>query len=157
MAVGTHIQPFARLVRAMDRLAPELEEEVVIQRGNTACLPRNARSFAFAPRGEMERLNREARIVVTHGGAGSIVYALQAGKPVVAVPRLARYGEHINDHQVELVRVLEGEGRVIGVYEIQGLKEAIEKAGKMEPRVRQRPSMVGMIRAYLRGLENEKV
>ena len=157
MAVGTHIQPFERLVRAMDQLAPELGEELVIQRGNTAYLPRNARSFAFAPREEMERLNLEARVVVTHGGAGSIVYALQAGKPVVAVPRLARYGEHINDHQVELVRVLEGEGRVIGVYEIQGLEEAIEKAAKMEPRVRPRPPMVDVIRAYLQGLEDEKV
>lgn len=157
MAVGTHIQPFERLVQAMDQLAPELEEEVIIQRGNTSHLPGNARSFAFAPREEMERLNREARIVVTHGGAGSIVYALQFGKPVVAVPRLERYGEHINDHQVELVRVLEKEGRVVGVYEIRDLKGAIEKAGKMKPRVRRRPSMVGVIKAYLKGLEDEKV
>ncbi|MBI4344794.1 MAG: beta-1,4-galactosyltransferase [Euryarchaeota archaeon] len=157
MVVGTHVQPFERLVRAMDQLAPRLGEEVVIQRGNTGYLPRNARSFAFAQREEMERLNREARIVVTHGGAGSIVYALQSGKPVVAAPRLARYGEHINDHQVELVRALEKGGRVIGVYEIGDLEGAIEKAARMEPRVRPRPPMVGIIRAYLQGMEDGKV
>jgi UDP-N-acetylglucosamine transferase subunit ALG13 len=154
--VGTHNEPFRRLVEAMDDIAGDLDEAVVIQTGNTPYTPRHARSFAFADRREMERLNREARMVVTHGGAGSLIFALRFGKPVVVVPRKKAFGEHINDHQVELARRLGEEGKVIPVEEIGELRDAISRAREMEPRGRETPPMVPRIRRYLEELETQR-
>lgn len=153
VTVGTHNQSFDRLVRKADEIAGEIEEEVVIQRGNSGYKPRYAKYFDFAPRDEMEKWVERARVVVTHGGAGSIVFALSKNKPVVVVPRRKKYGEHVNDHQLELARALEEEGRVKMVLDVEELKRSIaEVKGKTLIR-REKPVMIEIIKDYLRDLE----
>jgi UDP-N-acetylglucosamine transferase subunit ALG13 len=153
VTVGTHNQGFERLVKKIDEIAGELEEEVVIQRGHTSYEPMHARFFDFAPREEMGEWVDKARLIVTHGGAGSIVFALSKRKPVVVVPRLKKYGEHVNDHQIELARALEKEGRVKAVLDVDELKECIDEAeGKTIIR-REKPVMVEEIKKYLHELE----
>jgi beta-1,4-N-acetylglucosaminyltransferase len=86
VTVGTHTDGFDRLVKEMDRLAFQMEEEVVIQTGATKYAPRSARWFDYAPQSEMERLTREARVVVSHAGSGSILTALAYRKPLIVMP-----------------------------------------------------------------------
>ncbi len=69
----------------------------------------------------------EATIVISHGASGSIMGALNAGKRVIAVARLEKYKEHINDHQVAINQTLADEGLVLAVEEMGELGEAIEK------------------------------
>ena len=69
----------------------------------------------------------EADIVISHGASGSIMGALNAGKKVIAVARLEKYGEHINDHQVGINETLASEGLVLAVREMDELGDAIEK------------------------------
>ena len=75
---------------------------------------------------------KEAEIIVTQGGFGSIADCLRVGKKVVAVPRKPEFKES-PDRQEELVRELEKLGRLVGVYDIDELPEAIKKAKKQEP------------------------
>lgn len=153
VTVGTHNQGFERLVRKADEIAKSMREEVVIQRGRTAYEPRHASFFDFASRAEMRASIEKARVVVSHGGAGSIIFALSAGKPVVVVPRLKEYKEHVNDHQLELARALEEEGKVKAVYDIEELEAALKTVEDAILIRRGKPVMVEIIKSYLRELE----
>jgi len=130
VTVGMHEQGFDRLVRAADEMAPLLREPVVIQRGASQYIPKFARHFDFADEVQMQSLMSDARVVVPHGGAGSILSALQLGKPVVIVPRLQRFGEAIDDHQLELAKALAQQGKAIVMTEISSetLRRAIVRA-----------------------------
>ncbi len=129
VTVGTHEQQFNRLVKAVDELreAGSLDEEVVIQTGYSTYEPRFCEWSKLYPYQEMAKLMAEARIVVTHGGPSSFIMALQIGKVPIVVPRQKRFGEHVNDHQVEFCRaVKERVGNIILVEETQRLRECIE-------------------------------
>jgi len=126
VTVGMHSQGFDRLIRKMDEIAGKIDEEVVMQIGSTKYKPKNAKYFDFIKDFQkIQDLNREAKVVVCHGGAGTIIVALDQGTSVIAVPRLKCYGEHINDHQLELVNALANDGKIMAVYEIDKLEEAL--------------------------------
>ena len=103
--VGTHTAPFDRLVRALDDIARATSERVVVQTGSSRYTLRFAVGFALVSGGEFSQYMREARLIVTHGG-DTVLEAIDLGKPVVVVPRRRSYGEHIDDHQVELTEAL---------------------------------------------------
>ncbi len=127
VTLGTHEQPFDRLIQKMDSLigSGDIKEDVFIQRGINSTVPANCPSSEMLSYNEMvERINK-ARIIITHGGPGSIMMSLSAGKIPVVVPRQAKYKEHIDDHQVSFTRRLESQHKIIAVYEIEGLKEKI--------------------------------
>lgn len=100
--VGTHEDPFDRLVGALDTLVETgvLTEPVVIQTGYSRVQPRRCEAHALLPYDRVQELMRAARIVVTHGGPASIVQVFAHGKVPVVVPRQRRFGEHVDDHQV---------------------------------------------------------
>ena len=106
VTVGMHTDGFGRLVEAMDQIAAQSGQEVVMQIGATLYRPSAARWFDFATQEEMDKLCERARIIVSHTGAGSILTAVRHHKPLIVVPRLKKYGEHIDDHQLELAQVL---------------------------------------------------
>lgn len=110
--VGTHTQGFDRLVRALDQWARTAPERVVIQTGASHYEPCHAEWFRFDTPMRIESLMKEARVVVTHGGAGSLLTALECGRTVLAVPRRASLGEHVDDHQLELCVALEEAGLI---------------------------------------------
>jgi UDP-N-acetylglucosamine transferase subunit ALG13 len=126
VTVGTHSQGLDRLIKKMDEIAGKIDEEVIMQIGSSKYRPKNARYFDFINDFEnIIELNRKARIVVCHGGAGTIITALDEGTPVIAVPRLKKYEEHINDHQLELVDALSTSGKILAVYDIELLEKAL--------------------------------
>jgi UDP-N-acetylglucosamine transferase subunit ALG13 len=73
---------------------------------------------------------READVVVTHAGVGSVLCAREAGHVPVVVPRLHRYDEHVDDHQLELVAALGANGHVVPVMDMAELGAAVQKAGR---------------------------
>ena len=106
VTVGTHEQPFDRLIQQVDALCADgtLTEPVVIQTGVSTYRPEHCRWELFFPYTEMDRLMREARIVITHGGPASFLAVLQLGKVPVVVPRMHSFQEHVNDHQLLFCR-----------------------------------------------------
>lgn len=130
VTVGASQFPFDRLLHAVDAL--ELDEELVVQHGASAARPRAARCKAFMPRDELAGHIRNARAVVSHGGIGSVLTALAEGKRPLVIPRLARYGETVDDHQVESTRRLATAGLVTPVYDPADLAGALEATASTE-------------------------
>lgn len=122
VTIGTS-DPFDRLLAAVARLPAG--EEVVAQCGNSTVRPGNARCVDFLAFDELTALVAEARVVVMHAGAGSVLTALAAGRRPIAVPRLRRYGEAVDDHQVEFGRSLAAAGLVTMVEDPDDLPRAI--------------------------------
>lgn len=127
MTVGSHYQGFERLVKKMDEIAEKINEKVVMQIGNTKYKPVNAQYFDFIESfEEIERLNREARVVVCHAGAGSILTALEQRTPVIVVPRLKKFNEHMDDHQVDIAEAMSENQRVKVVYDMEDLEKSLK-------------------------------
>ncbi len=129
VTVGTHEQPFDRLVEYIDRMAAsgEITEEVIIQTGYSEYEPAHCTWQKLYPYQDMIRLIDEARIVITHGGPSSFIMPLQVGKTPIVVPRQFRYDEHVNDHQVRFVEeVAQRMGSIIPVIEVEELSEVIK-------------------------------
>ena len=117
VVLGTHDQPFPRAVRLANELTKP-GEELVVQHGHTPPLGQLAAQWRqWCSRAELNALMRAARIVVVHGGSGCIVGAQRQGARPVVVPRLARYGEHVDDHQTQLSKRLEATQRVVVWHE----------------------------------------
>jgi UDP-N-acetylglucosamine transferase subunit ALG13 len=125
VTVGTHHQPFDRL---LDALANSGLEDLVVQHGPGRPPPNAARSADYLPFEEMLACFREAEAVITHAGVGSILCATREGHTPLVVPRRHDLGEHVDDHQVELTRALEGRGSVVAVWDTARIPELLEAA-----------------------------
>lgn len=136
VTTGSRGFPFDRLVRAVDGadLASALPggADVFVQTGSSSYRPRHVAWADFLSRDEFGGRMAEADLVITHGGTGAIVGAVKRGKRVVAVPRLAEFGEAVDNHQVELVRQFEGMGLIKGCYDPGHLTEAAVQAVHMD-------------------------
>jgi UDP-N-acetylglucosamine transferase subunit ALG13 len=117
VTVGTHTVGFDRLVEAMDKYAAKTGERVIMQIGNSTYCPEHCEWFRFAPYEQMQSHSMEATVVVCHA-ATSILTAWQQGTPVVAVPREQRFGEVIDDHQVEFAEALVEQGKIVAVRDV---------------------------------------
>jgi beta-1,4-N-acetylglucosaminyltransferase len=131
VTVGNANQRFERLLQAVERAVAQgvVSEEVVVQAGNNPGFrPMHCKTIGFVPVAEFERLLSEARLVISHAGAGTLIQVLRTGKVPVVMPRRKKYGEHIDDHQMEIVAALADEGRVIPAYEPEDLPAALATA-----------------------------
>jgi UDP-N-acetylglucosamine transferase subunit ALG13 len=117
LVVGTYDRPFPRAVQLASKLTRP-DEPLVVQHGHTTPVATvTAQWRQWYSRAELDELMRAARIVVVHGGSGCIVGAQRQGVRPVVVPRLARYGEHVDDHQTQLSKRLEPSQRVVVWHE----------------------------------------
>jgi UDP-N-acetylglucosamine transferase subunit ALG13 len=129
VSMGTS-DPFDRLLRAADRLSRG--EELVVQCGTSPFRPADATCFDFLPFEGVLELMRDARVVVTHAGVGSIMAARTVGKRPIVVPRLRRFGEAVDDHQVGLGRRLHAAGLVTLVEDADELPAAVAREQEFE-------------------------
>ena len=146
------MRAFERLVCQMDLIAGELDEQVVIQIGSTKYEPKNCDYFRFMSRNDMERLYTDARVVVSHAGTGSILTALEYDKPLVLVPRLKKYGEVFDDHQLELARQMEAQGVAV-VHEIGNLEDAIRSAATPLRQLSTGGTLVDRLKGYINQID----
>lgn len=124
VTVGTHEQPFDRLLKAIDDLKRDgiITEEVIIQSGYSTYVPKYCKWEKLIPYKDMIKNVENARIVITHGGPASFIMPLQIGKIPVVVPRQRKFNEHVNNHQVEFARnVAQRMGNIIPVEDINEL------------------------------------
>jgi UDP-N-acetylglucosamine transferase subunit ALG13 len=101
VTLGSQKFQFNRLLEAVDKL--QIDEMIFAQVGYSDYKPQNYKYKKFMDRDEFENIMDNADIVITHGGTGVIIEAVKKKKKVIAVPRLEKYGEHVDDHQVQLI------------------------------------------------------
>lgn len=123
VTVGTHHQPFTRLLDALG----QLDDELVVQYGPGKA-PAAHLAEPFMPFDEMLERFREADTVITHAGVGSIICASRAGHVPLVVPRRHDLGEHVDDHQVELTRALAQRNSVVAIWDVDTLAEIVSAA-----------------------------
>ena len=143
VTVGTHEQQFNRLIKKIDELKRDniITEAVIIQTGFSTYVPQYCKWSKMLPYKEMLECVQNARIVITHGGPASFIMPLQIGKIPIVVPRQKRFGEHVNDHQIEFVRnVVERMGTVICVENIEMLGDIINNYDKFADGMKNRMS-----------------
>lgn len=129
VTVGTHEQPFNRLIKKVDELKRDgvIQEDVIMQTGFSTYEPKYCEWSKLIPYQQMIKNVEDARIVITHGGPASFIMPLQIGKMPIVVPRQRKFDEHVNDHQVEFARnVAERMGNITLVEDIEDLKSIIE-------------------------------
>lgn len=128
VTVGTHEQPFNRLIKEVDNLVKlkKISTNVFIQIGYSTYIPKYCKWKRFLPYSEMEKKVDEAKIVITHGGPSSFILPLQVNKVPIVVPRQKKYHEHVNDHQVVFVNeVAKKRNNLIVVNDIKKLEYLI--------------------------------
>lgn len=123
VSTGTNGDPFDRLLDAVGSL--RTDEEIVVQHGPSHVRPYGARCIAYVAFDEYTQLVHEARVVVTHAGTGSVLVTLMGGKRPIVVPRLARYREAVDDHQLFFARRLASVGLVQIVEDVALLGELL--------------------------------
>jgi UDP-N-acetylglucosamine transferase subunit ALG13 len=123
VTTGTNGAPFDRLLQELERL--DVGEKLVVQHGPSTVRPPHASCVRYVSFAELVDLVREARVVITHGGVGSILVSLTNGKRPLVVPRLARFGEAVDDHQLALARKLAEAHLVALVEDPRGLPELV--------------------------------
>ena len=131
VTVGNVRKPFARLLNAVDRLAEEgffCGQHVLVQYGHNTFESKECTGVAFLPMEDFVEIISNASLIICHSGAGTLMHILRAGKYPVVMPRRLRHKEHIDDHQLELVRALADDGRVALAEEADDLPRAIEAA-----------------------------
>jgi UDP-N-acetylglucosamine transferase subunit ALG13 len=146
VTVGTHHQPFERLLDALGGL----DDELVVQYGPGRPPAAASRAEAFMPFDEMLARFREADTVITHAGVGSIICARREGHVPLVVPRRHDLGEHVDDHQVELTRALAERGSVVAVWDVKKLAETVASAPpRGAPAAAAEPTLCPSVRSAL--------
>ena len=129
VTVGTHEQPFNRLIKAVDELKRDgiITENVIMQTGFSTYEPKYCQWSKLIPYQQMVKNVEAARIVITHGGPASFIMPLQIGKTPIVVPRQHQFDEHVNDHQVEFTKnIADRMGIIIPVEDINKLGNIVQ-------------------------------
>lgn len=131
ITLGSQKFQFNRLLKEIDKLVEKkiITEEVFAQIGYSDYHPIHYKWKDFLDREEFSNLMNESSLVITHGGTGAIITAVKSGKKVIAVPRLAKYGEHVDDHQIQLLKQFK-ELNLIYACEDMNLIKALETVKK---------------------------
>ncbi len=124
VTLGSQKFQFDRLLQAVDEL--KTDEEIFAQIGYSNYEPQNYEYKKFLDRDEFENVMDKADIVITHGGTGAIIGAVKKGKKVIAVPRLKKYGEHVDDHQLQLVEQFKDLNLICACKNVDKLDEAVK-------------------------------
>ena len=127
VTLGNHFQSFDRLLREVDELAPRIPQEIIIQRGYSVYRPQNTKYFDFVPIDTAIEYMKMSELVISHAGFGTIILCKKYGIPIIIVPRRKKFGEHMNDHQMEIAKALEErkEDNIHVVYEESQLEEKL--------------------------------
>lgn len=131
--VGTQ-EPFDRLIRYMDEWSAKTNNyDIVAQTADSLYKPSHFEYFSFLPVSEFDKKFKEASLIVSHAGMGSIISALQYSKPIIVMPRLAELREHRNDHQVATAKSFSKLGYVTDVYSKEELFKVLDNRTTIQP------------------------
>jgi len=153
ISTGSRKFQFDRLIKKVDELAASgaITEEVFAQIAETTYVPQHIKYERYLSPEDFKKYQTEADLIISHAGTGALVGALKLGKQVLAIPRLAKYNEHSDDHQMQVADALAEEGFLRVVYDMEKLEEAINLS-KTDPIVKKydKPSnVVNIINDFL--------
>ena len=130
--IGTQKQPFDRLIKMLDESEELLNEEIIIQKGYTNIENKRYITYDFLDEVKFEEYIKKADLIITHSGVGSIINSLKYDKKIIAIPRLSKYKEHMDDHQIEIANKFENLGYIATLKENESLDDCIKNIKNKE-------------------------
>jgi UDP-N-acetylglucosamine transferase subunit ALG13 len=156
VTVGNHYQGFDRLLKKMDEITPRLDRKVIIQKGYSSYQPKHAEYFDFVSMDVSVECIKNADLVISHAGIGTIIVCKEHGIPLIIFPRRKKFNEHGTDHQMEIARALEErkEVHIHAVYEAAQLEEKVKEVLKGQKRYASsgnagRTKLINTIRTFI--------
>ena len=134
VTLGSQKFQFNRLLMELDKLVEEkkISNDIFAQIGYSDYKPKNYEFKEFLDREQFSEFMDKCDTVITHGGTGAIVGAVKREKKVIAVPRLAKFGEHVDDHQLQIIDQFTNMNFIVGVKETNEIYEALEQLKTMK-------------------------
>ena len=153
VTLGTQDKSFKRLLLAIDKqiILGNIKEEVIVQAGYTKYESKNMKVFDYIPMDEFNELVNKCDILITHGGVGSIVEGLKNNKKIIACARLKEYGEHTNDHQIEIIEEFSNLGYLIELKDFDKLDEILKEIINFKPKkfISNTSNMIKLLNNYI--------
>lgn len=136
VTLGTQDKSFSRLLDAVQKQIDNgnIKEEVIVQAGFTEYESNEMKICDLVSQDEFEKTISECRVLITHGGVGNILTGLNYNKKIIAAARLAKYGEHTNDHQLQMVNRFADEGYILKLDNFDRLDLVLEEINKFVPK-----------------------
>jgi len=136
VTLGTQDKEFPRLIQAVERQIElgNIKDEVVVQAGSTKYYSNKMKIVDYIPIKEFSSLLEQADIIITHAGVGSIIEGLKNNKKVIVVARKKEYGEHVNNHQEQILENFGEQGYIIPVYNLEQLDKALDQVEEFKPK-----------------------
>lgn len=151
--LGTQKFQLNRLLEELDSCIEEktIKDDIIAQVGNSTYEPKNYQYEKFLDKDKFDEYISKADVIVTHSGVGSIITSLKYDKPVVVFPRLAKYEEHVDDHQLDIARAFEKKKYVLCCNEDDSIADMINKAKKYKFKkyVSQTDKLVGVVKDFM--------
>ncbi len=148
-------KPFDRLIKKMDQIAARMDEPIVMQTGHQGYQPRNAQHIESLPHDDYLSYLQQADLVVSHAGTGTTMDLILNGKRCILVPRLRRYGEHINDHQLQHVEGWKTRLNIKVVLDVDELDTLIRHIPEIPVPISRNPTKDGLVKA-IRNIINDR-
>ncbi len=135
VTLGTQDKSFDRLLKQIQNEIDNgtITEEVIVQAGHTKFESKDMKIFDLISLDDFNKYMNECSLLITHGGVGSIVDGLKNGKKVIAVPRLKEFGEHTNDHQLQIVQNFGEKNYILPLTNMDDFHETLLKAKTFKP------------------------
>lgn len=153
VTLGTQDKPFTRLLKAIDGAIQEgiIKEPVIVQAGHTKYESSHMTILGMLSMEEYHHYMEKCDLLITHGGVGSIFDALKLGKKIIASPRLKKYGEHVNDHQIQLIDAFEEKNFLIAYREHDDFANIYVQAVHMNPvkYVQNNQKMISIVQNFI--------
>lgn len=153
VVLGTHELPFVRLLKEVERCKKNgiIAEPLIVQSGHTPYMSDVMEIQKFFSYEQMQEYYERASLIITHGGTGSIVTGLKKGKKIIACARLKKYGEHNDDHQLEIIEQFVEKGYILQLEEGRHLEDVLQRARTFEPApfVSGRQRMIALLRDFI--------
>lgn len=153
VTLGTQDKGFERLLKQIEHEIEcgHIQEKVIVQAGCTKFESDSMEIFDLVSQDELDALMDECRVLITHGGVGSILSGVKKGKVVIAAARLKKYKEHTNDHQKQIIEEFADRGYLLELRDFAKLGKLLEKAKTFKPKkfVSNTSSMTKLISQYI--------
>ena len=152
VSVGTHSQQFDRLLKEVDSLIENgiIKERVFAQTGHSEYKPKKYKYTKFLSLEEFDKMVGKCSLFITHSGEGNVGTGLQKEKKMIVVARRKIYGEHTNDHQLELAKAIKREKQAI-VCDVEGIEDALKKVKSLKlKKTEHAKGIIGIIEPFLK-------
>lgn len=153
VTLGTQDKSFVRILQAIEKELENgtIKEKVIVQAGFTKFESKYMEIFDYIDRDLFANLLSDADLIITHGGVGTIMTALSNQKKIIAVARLAEFGEHHNDHQTQILESFEELGYLYYLKDFNQLGNYIGRVKDFEPKQYKSntPNMIHLIEKFI--------